>query len=435
MIGYGKTRWLGLLLLVMAISRTAGASEPLPNPLPLATALAAAQNPAHFDLVSLDQQLDTLRAELGIQQGQNGFSLDLKARLREVGTSNFALPGDEDGDNAASLILFKPIYDFGLQNSRERALLLRLEALELQKRLKTEQRRIEIMQRYFDVLNADNVFLAANEALAIGFNRWDDAVQDYELGLVAEIEVLRLQSEYEAIRQQRYAAQQQQRLTRAILAEAMGYSAQLPSDLEAPDLDAGKPLPQDFESLVAQALSASLEAQVAVANTRAAQAAIMIAEADDGPSVDFEIEVSEYQRDSRLRDDWRASLYFEIPLYSSTSTARVELASAQHRLAVADQQQLHSNLRLEVLQLWQKLQQQQLVIEGKTVEQQYRDRYLDRSRAEYELEFKTDLGDSMVQYSRTRAERLQAIYEFEIAYQRLAALVGPDFLTRSSAPD
>ena len=90
----------------------------------------------------------------------------------------------------------------------------------------------------------------------------------------------------------------------------------------------------------------------------------------------------------------------------------------------------HVHLRLEVLELWQLLQQLKLEIRGKTIEQGYRDRYLDRSRAEYELEFRTDLGDSMVLFSRSSAERLQTLYAFELAYQRLSALVGADFLSQ-----
>jgi len=82
------------------------------------------------------------------------------------------------------------------------------------------------------------------------------------------------------------------------------------------------------------------------------------------------------------------------------------------------------------LELWQKIQQLKLEIQGRSIEQDYRDKYLDRSRAEYELEFKTDLGDSMVLYSRSSSERLQALYAFELAYQRLTALVGADFLSQ-----
>ena len=166
------------------------------------------------------------------------------------------------------------------------------------------------------------------------------------------------------------------------------------------------------------------------ANTQAAQAAISIAAATDNPSLELELEASTYERDSRLRDDWRAGLYITIPLYSSSPDEKIKLARARYNQALASQQQLQSHLRLEVLKLWQRIQQLQLEIEGSVIEQDYRDRYLDRSRAEYELEFKTDLGDSMVLYSRSNTERQRVLYALEVAYQRLAALVGADFLNQ-----
>ncbi len=67
------------------------------------------------------------------------------------------------------------------------------------------------------------------------------------------------------------------------------------------------------------------------------------------------------------------------------------------------------------------------------MERDYRHRYLDRSRPQYELEFKTDLGDSMVLFSRSNTERLRSLYAFEHAYQRLAALVGTEFLKQSAS--
>jgi outer membrane protein TolC len=415
-------------------------ADPLPEPLTFTAALDTAQNETHYDLVAIEQRLQAVRAELGIEQGENGFSLDLIGRVRQVGLSEVARSiddadgvNDSSNDNAASLILSRPLYDFGLQDSRENQFALQLQALEYQKRLLIEQRRLEIMEKYFAVLNADNHFISENESLAMGFIHYDNAVQDQELGLVAEIEVLRLQADYEVIRQQRYLAEHQQRLTRAMLAEAMGHPGNLSTELEAPAIDPDRALPDDFDALVDQALVYSLEAVAAQANSQVAQAAIAIAASTDNPSLDLQIEVSSYERDSRLRDDWRAGLYLEVPLYSGSSPARLDLAKARHREALAKQQQVESHLRLEVLELWQKIQQLKLEIQGRSVEQDYRDRYLDRSRAEYELEFKTDLGDSMVMFSRSNSERLRSLYAFELAYQRLTALVGADFLSQFGA--
>ena len=246
--------------------------------------------------------------------------------------------------------------------------------------------------------------------------------------------MLRLQSAYETIRRKRNLAEQQQRLQRSILAEAMGYPGQLSSTLEIPEINITRALPDDYEALVTRALQNSLEALVTLANTRAAHAAIQIAEAANGPTVDLELEVSTYERETRTRDDWRAGLYIEIPLYRGSSAATLNRATAHYQRSLAQQQQLQSHLRIEVLKLWQQLQQLQLEIEGRSIEQDYRDRYLDRSRAEYELEFTSDLGDSMVLYSRSNRDRLYALYSYEIAYQRLAALVGAEYLQALTPP-
>ena len=164
----------------------------LPEPLTLDTALMSANNPTHFDLVEIDQRLQALNADLDIESSYQDFRLDLTGRIREVGVSDAAPERDDGGDNAASLILSKPLYDFGQQDSREGRIGMQLQALELQKRLLIEQRRLSIMEKYFAVLNADNRYLSENEALAMGFIHYDNAREDQALGATAEIEVLRL---------------------------------------------------------------------------------------------------------------------------------------------------------------------------------------------------------------------------------------------------
>ena len=413
--------WLALLL------GAAGAdAAALPEPLTLEAALETAHNPAHYELVELDQQMQVIAGELGIEENY-GFNLDLRGRLAKVGPSDYA-PDTPDDDSAAQLVLTKPIYDFGLRDSREDYLALQLQALESQKQLLIERRRLKIMERYFEVLNADNEFLAENEAMAIGYIRYDNAREDFDMGLVSQSEVLRLQAKYETIRQQREQAMHRQRLNRAMLAESMGYPEQIPSNLEIPQIETRRSIPQNFDGLLEQALTNSLEARLANTNARVAQAAIGIAEDSDNARLDLELEVATYARDSRLRDDWRAVLLFEIPLYSGASPEKVNLAQARHRLALANQQQLESRLRLEVLELWQRIQRLELKIKGDAIGQRYREYDLDRSRAEYELEFKTDLGDSMVLYTRGNSERQRTIYDYELAYQRLSALVGEDYL-------
>lgn len=54
----------------------------------------------------------------------------------------------------------------------------------------------------------------------------------------------------------------------------------------------------------------------------------------------------------------------------------------------------------------------------------YRELYLDRSRALYELEVKTDLGDAMTEISAVRLDMAQAEFDWMMTQARLKALAG-----------
>ena len=50
--------------------------------------------------------------------------------------------------------------------------------------------------------------------------------------------------------------------------------------------------------------------------------------------------------------------------------------------------------------------------------------YLDRSRALYEMEVKTDLGDSMARTTEARRRRVETEYRIALAWARLDAVLG-----------
>ena len=56
--------------------------------------------------------------------------------------------------------------------------------------------------------------------------------------------------------------------------------------------------------------------------------------------------------------------------------------------------------------------------------QDYRDLYLDRSRARYELDLQTDLGDAMVRFSDARLQAARVKYQLELAWEQLDAITG-----------
>ena len=54
--------------------------------------------------------------------------------------------------------------------------------------------------------------------------------------------------------------------------------------------------------------------------------------------------------------------------------------------------------------------------------EEYRDLYLDRSRAYYEMEVRSDLGDAMVQSTAVSYMKAKAQFDWQMAYERLQAM-------------
>ena len=77
-----------------------------------------------------------------------------------------------------------------------------------------------------------------------------------------------------------------------------------------------------------------------------------------------------------------------------------------------------------MLDIWLELDTLRLRIEEVNALGDYRELYLDRSRALYELEVRTDLGDAMVQTSAVRLQRAEVVFDWLLAQARLAALAG-----------
>lgn len=405
-------------------------ADELPQPLTLETALQYAGREDHYQVESSEQRLQQALAEASAASSVNDVKVNLNGRLRKVGVSEVGDP-DEDNDSLVSLFVRKPLYDFGKSARRDDLALLNTELRQLEKDYLIEQRELAITQKFFDVLNADNEFLRHNEDLAVGYIRFDRARENMELGLSSNIEVLELQAAYEKIRQNRYQSENMQRLTRVLLAEELGFPQSPPRELAVPELIADRTLDDNVDLLVQQAFNYSLAMKIQAKKLQIARQQIELADHTVGPRLDAELEFSDYARDASTRDDWRATIYFDVPLYAgNTEKSALDVARAQHQQALAEFQKYRSELRVEVLKLWQTILQNRIRLEGELVRQEYRDMYLDRSRAEYELEFKTDLGDAMVQYSESRRDAYQARFAIEMAWRKLEKLVGKEFLER-----
>ncbi len=419
----------GLTAGLIVLSSSAHAqTAALPEPLTLEAALQLADYSTHYQLQLADQALQQTIAEAEQSDSVNDLNISLNGRLRAIQRSGSP---DPENDSAIKLFVRKPLYDFGKTASTEELSALRVELKRLERQYLIEQRKLSIRQKYYDVLNADNQYLRDNEELAIGYIRYDRTRENQQLGLASELEVMKTRAAYERIRQNRYNSENMQRLTRLLLAEELGFADSPPSELALPKLDSSAKLGDDTDALVAQAMQHSLRLKIEQKKLQIARQQIELARHTTGATLDAELELADYVRESAFRDDWRASIYLEVPLYSgSVERSAIKRASARYQQQLAAMQRTQSEIRIQVLQLWQAIRQNGLKLQGEEIGQEYQDMILDRSRAEYELEFKTDLGNSMVQYSESRRKTWQARLALDISWSQLEMLLGKAFIDK-----
>ncbi len=103
---------------------------------------------------------------------------------------------------------------------------------------------LEIMQRFFDVLLADLSYMRDNEAMAVAYIQFDRAENRRALGQSSPLLVAELEAAYQLIRRRWAASDATRRMTRSLLAQALGTPTDLPKNLvEPPPLARAAPVP------------------------------------------------------------------------------------------------------------------------------------------------------------------------------------------------
>ena len=409
-------RLIGWLLMTSVLSTPVWAA-----PLTLEEALATVGAP-HPDRMAAESELALARADRDQADSRQDFNLYLEGALRTG-----RRPDDDwKPDNVARIVARKPLFDFGRSAQAIAAADQEIEARQATLVNVGNLRRVDIMARYFDVLLADMQYAADNEMMAVTYVSWDNARKRFEVGQISKPELLRLEAAYQDVRERRHASQQRMSSTRQKLTHAMNRPGQLPSDLSEPVLPGNaRPLP-DYDSLLAWAIQKNpgilaLRAQIEAAGARAAAA-----RAGHNPMLEAEVAGGGYGRASSTRDELSAGLVFSIPLYQGGRVdARVARELAKKERVAAELEQLKRDLAEALyagLQEVSWLRNSGRAAADTQIE--LKDWMLERARAEYELELKTNLGASMAETQLAQLRRKQVEYRLALALARLEALSG-----------
>ncbi len=418
---HGKP-WMGCfacLLLLFVASSPAMAK----GALTLEAALAAAES-AHPDLLLAQAERDSALADRHIANSRQDTSVNFEGILR----SGRPTIGEQDiaGDNSVRLTARRTLYDFGRSSNAELAAQYELNAREADLTSMLDKRRLEIMARYFDVLLADLQYTVDNELMAVYYVGFDQGKDRLARGQISSVELTELESRYRDILEKRNASAQRQRLTRAMLANAMNRPGDLPGDLEDPSLPGNqRPLP-DYEALLSVLLDNNSRLRAQQDMLAASQKRLESLRAEKNPTLDVEVQAADYSRSSTTRDKASAGLILSWPLYQGNrADSRIAREMAQFNKLQAGAEKLKMDLTQALLEACLDIAQLQSAARSaaqKNIE--YRNLLLERSRGLYELELKSNLGTSMAETSDAMLRARRNEYQLALSFARLEALMG-----------
>jgi outer membrane protein TolC len=393
------------------------------TPLTLAEVMARVDQD-HPDTAQARARLDLARADSDLAASQEAFQVSIEAAFQ--GGRNRLTEDKFEPDHLARLNLRKPLWDGGRTRAYSAAAAQESAGFEAQWLDARAQRRLALMTRFFDVLLADLTYAAEDETMAVAYVAWDNAKERHQLGELSTPALAELENRFQDSRARRNDSLRRAKETRARLASAMGTPEALPANLTDPELKSNeRPLPEFdvlFDTL--RHHNPALRSQRLLAD--AARLRLDAVRADNLPSLEFEAEAAAYSRDAYTRDNLRAGVNLSWPLpLGAQADARRAREQAQANLAQARHDALLLELRQALFDTREEIEQLRgSERKAAEAERQRRDWALDKARAEYELEMRTNLGTSMAdtQVAKLRARAIE--YRLALAWERLDALVG-----------
>lgn len=416
-----KTAGRFLFALFFMLPPTLGfAQQALPEPLSLEQALALIDE-SHPDILLAKAMNDRAGSRILDAESRQNIKATLTAGAHFIEPVSESDDRDNN-DSRVSLLVRKQLSDFGRYDARLTSRQLLKAQAELNYLDKKHFQKLAVMEAFFNTVLADITNGLDNELVAVAFFEAYKARDQHELGRISEIELLEAETGYQEARLGRHQSELSLRVTRNQLANALNRPNELSETLVMPDVPDTKKTP-DFDITLEQVLAGNRRLQGLQTAMQAAEQAVVQAKNFGNPALFAEMSAFKRNRVSTSRHPFSAGIVLEWPLATGGERdAKVAEATANLFEAQALLAKEKLNLQQHVLNLWTKMDTQRIAVEALAVAADFRDLYLERSRARYELELIADLGDAMAQSTIVSLKRTEAQFKWMLARQELIYL-------------
>ena len=231
--------------------------------------------------------------------------------------------------------------------------------------------------------------------------------------------------EYQRIRRLRTESENQQRLTRSLLAQALNRPNNLPTTVVKPEIASiSRELP-DVDTYQKNVYQNNPILRSLRAKLEAAKNNIQFAYTSDNPTLTGGLEAYSYTRELGSSDKWRAQVTLDVPLWTGNQEdAAVAKAKAEFYKVEAQLAQQELLIQQEVLELILGLETLKTKYDEVLAAMNFAELSLDKNRALYELEVQSDLGYSMVIFSEAERNVVEVGFNIALAWAQLDALSG-----------
>ena len=416
-----------LLMASPVLQADSSSTVPLPTPLTLVDALSLA-NDSHPDLRIAWANVS--RAGIRLREVESSYGVNTLLELQPRVASRASVSGvDFEDDSRFGLVIRKRLSDFGRSASRHVAASAAVRSEEAAYQVRRNLHVLEVMEKFFAVILADLAYQAHDESMTVSYFRYKRlADRQASFQQYTDMEVAERELAYRRAYVKRLRSDLTRRQARNSLALALGRPGELSADLAMPDLTvyARQEIP-DYHELVDRVISTSPTLEVLRHRIEAAQASVDAVRKADFPVLSAEFEAWEYtDNTSANRDRFRANLKFVLPLFGSTGTKDVRLAEA-HNVLFRLQSELTSAeyvLRDRVLELLHGLEVNRAQEVAAAAHEEYRGYYQDHSRALYELELRSDLGNAQAKAAAAMLESTRVRFQRALLWTELDGLLG-----------
>ena len=419
-------RLSGALLAMFCVVATAqdSATAPVPKILSLDQALELLDQ-SHPQYLLTKAKIAAIDAEQISLDAAKKLSSNILLDARSV--DRLSDPGHNFVDDSrASLIIDKPLTNFGRDTALTEAIDISRDALALRLQNDYTAARIEVMQAFFNVLIADYQYAAVDEEMTLAYLAFDDARESMErYNETAEVEVRKLEAAYLDLLATRLGASHGQRATRLQLALALGRPGAYPDLLVEPDLTDYQRTVPDYDETVAKVLKvhpglAEIRLEINSLTQRADAERLTTR-----PTLGARFQANEYQQNfGGSRDEFRASLVLDIPLNTSRSAIGNQaqlLAQKQQRAAELTIREYL--VRQQVLEIIQQLVQLEAEIKAAQAELLYRELELDKVRLQYEMEIRARIGRANKDVARALHRLAKARFDRVMVWEKLDSMI------------